>query len=256
MELALELIKGPDEIDGTVWQVHLPPPRKTALKDFKVAVMLNDANADVEQNYQDCLQDVADALAKAGATVSDTARPALETSRVMEVYIWLLRAATSRRYQGEELEWLRDIAAKGDEENWYLGMMAEATVMEHREWLALANERAGMRLAWAEFFKEWDILLCPAAASAAFPHDHEGERHSRNIIVNNREVPVTDQLFWAGYSGVVLLPSTVAPAGRTPDGLPLGLQAIAAHGEDLTSIEFCKRTSQEIAGFEPPPGYD
>jgi hypothetical protein len=38
----------------------------------------------------------------------------------------------------------------------------------------------------------------------------------------------TDQLFWAGYSGVVYLPSTVGPAGLTSSGLPVGYQAIAA----------------------------
>ena len=41
----------------------------------------------------------------------------------MEVYILLLRTATSRRYQGQELAWLRGIAEKGDEENRYLRMM-------------------------------------------------------------------------------------------------------------------------------------
>ena len=52
------------------------------------------------------------------------------------------------------------------------------------------------------------------------------------ITVNNKQVPTTDQLFWAGYSGVVYLPSTVGPAGLTTAGLPVGYQAIAASGAD------------------------
>ena len=69
-------------------------------------------------------------------------------------------------------------------------------------------------------FKDYDILLCPVAASAAFPHDHthEGKRWKRRITVNNNRVSPTDQLFWAGYSGLVFLPSTVGPSGITPSG--------------------------------------
>ena len=76
-----------------------------------------------------------------------------------------------------------------------------------------------MRLKFNAFFKDYDILLCPVAASAAFPHDHEheGKRWRRRITVNNKRVPPTDQLFWAGYSGLVYLPSTsVRPASRRP----------------------------------------
>jgi len=55
---------------------------------------------------------------------------------------------------------------------------------------------------------------------------------------------------------MVYLPSTVAPAGQSPEGLPLGLQAVAAEGEDKTAIEFCRLTANEIFGFQAPPGYE
>ena len=38
-----------------------------------------------------------------------------------------------------------------------------------------------------------------------------GLRHLRTIVVNNRKVPVVDQIFWAGYAGITLLPATAAP---------------------------------------------
>jgi len=128
--------------------------------------------------------------------------------------------------------------------------------MHHRDWLALNNRRHQMRLAWAEFFKEWDVLLCPAAASAAFPHDQKGERHERTITVNGKQVPTTDQLFWAGFSGVVYLPSTVAPGGVTPEGLPVGVQIVGPQYGDLTCIALARMLEQEFQGFVPPPGYE
>ncbi len=47
----------------------------------------------------------------------------------------------------------------------------------------------------------------------------------------------------------------MAPVGRTPDGLPVGIQIIAAHLEDRTAIDFARRLADEIGGFEPPPGF-
>ena len=134
--------------------------------------------------------------------------------------------------------------------------MLHGNTLSHKEWLALESERQGLRQHYAEFFRGWDLLLCPAAAGPAWPHDHEGERWMRTIVVNGKPVPVTDQLFWSGISGVVHLPSTVGPAGFTRDGLPLGYQAIAAYGHDRTAVAFSRAVEREIGGFVAPPGYD
>jgi amidase len=112
-----------------------------------------------------------------------------------------------------------------------------------------------MRLEWARFFEEWDLLLSPAAATAAFPHDQVGERHERLITVNGKRVPSTDQLFWAGFSGMAYLPGAVAPAGLTPEGLPVGVQIVGAQYQDRACIEFARLLEREWRGFEPPPGY-
>jgi amidase len=134
--------------------------------------------------------------------------------------------------------------------------MVKGVELPHRAWLPLNNERHKLRYVFDAFFNDWDILLCPAAASAAWPHDQKGERWRRIIPVNGKPQPTTSQLFWAGYSGVVYLPSTVGPAGRTTSGLPGGYQAIARHGHDKTAVAFSRFVEREIGGFVPPPGYD
>jgi amidase len=118
------------------------------------------------------------------------------------------------------------------------------------------NERRHhMRLLWDQFFDDWDVLLCPAAASAAFPHDHVGERHERFIEVNGKPVSTIDQRFWAGYSCGYYLPSTVAPLGLTSQGLPTGVQIITREYGDYTSLKFAELLEQELGGFVPPKGY-
>jgi amidase len=133
--------------------------------------------------------------------------------------------------------------------------MLRAYVTPHRSWLIANNRRNQMRLLWDQFFDEWDVLICPAAASAAFPHDQVGERHERTIAVNGKRVPTTDQLFWAGYSGCFYLPSTVAPIGLTPRGLPSGVQIISRQYGDLTAIRFAELLEREYYAFVAPPGY-
>jgi amidase len=125
--------------------------------------------------------------------VSDRARPAIDTDHAQRVYIALLRSATSGRQSDEvfrrNLEAARTLAS--DDES-YFARQVRGNTMHHREWLGLNEECHRMRLTWAEFFKDFDLLLCPAAASAAFPHNHVGERWEQTITVNGREVPSTD----------------------------------------------------------------
>jgi amidase len=76
------------------------------------------------------------------------------------------------------------------------------------------------------------------------------------MTVNGKSVASTANLFWAGYSSVVYLPSTVGPIGCLRSGLPVGYQAIAASGRDKTAIAFSRAVEREIGGFVPPPGYE
>ena len=98
----------------------------------------------------------------------------------------------------------------------YTAWLLRANTMPVREWHAWHEKREQIRHAWAEFFRDWDLLLCPAAATAAFPHNQEGERWERMVMVNGKPQPSTTQLFWAGFPGMAGLPSTVARTDAPP----------------------------------------
>jgi amidase len=78
----------------------------------------------------------------------------------------------------------------------------------------------------ARFFKRFDVLLTPVAATAAFPHNHNPSRDERTVSVSGKSVPYAEQLFFAGLASLSYLPATVAPIGLTEEGLPVGLQII------------------------------
>ena len=257
LDLGLSIMAGPEEIEAAGWRLDLKPSSHHRIADFKVAVMLDDPCAEVDGAVQERIAAVAEFLAKSGAKVSDTARPAFDMADINRVYIGLLRSATSGRLSDEMVEANLKVARSlGPTDDSYLARMARANAMLHRDWLRLNNRRHQLRLAWAEFFREWDVLICPAAASAACPHDHKGERHERTIMVNGKQVPTTDQLFWAGFSGVAYLPSTVAPAGFTRAGLPIGVQIVGSQYGDRTTIALARLLENEFQGFVPPPGFE
>ena len=257
LDVALGIMAGPDEIDGAGWSLALPRPKKERLADYKVGLMLNDPNSEVDRSVQDELQKLADFLAQRGVSVSDRARPAIDTSRAHHVYIQLLRAATSGRLNDAQFaETKRQAQSLPPQDKSYFAGMTRANAMHHRDWLGFNEERHKMRLAWASFFRDYDLFLCPVAASAAPPHDQQGERWERMITVNNKRVPTTDQLFWAGYTCAFFLPATAAPIGASPEGLPIGVQITAPQYGDLSSIHFAKLLEREYRGFVPPPGYE
>jgi amidase len=226
------------------------------LRDFKVAVLLSDPNAEVDQSVQGEIQKLADFLRKQKVKVSDTARPAIDTAELNDVYIRLLRAATSARLSDDVWQQaVADAASLPADDMSYFAQMQRGNALSHRTWLRLNEKRHRMRLAWDAFFKDYDLMLCPVAVSAAFPHDQQGLRHLRTIVVDNKKVPVVDQIFWAGYSCVTYLPATAAPIGQSQDGLPIGVQIIGPQYGDYETIAFAKLLEKEYRSFVPPPAY-
>ncbi|MSQ65970.1 MAG: amidase [Limnohabitans sp.] len=256
LEIALGIMAGGDDVHSRGWRVNLQKPVKKHWKEFKVAVLTTAATAPVDMAVQHRIQAVADFLAKAGAKVSDNARPDIDLHEAHQTFILLLRAATARNLSQTQFRGIQQRAAalapkRDDYEAW----MLRGCALSHYEWLQLHEKRYRMQLQWEAFFKDCDFLLCPTATTTAFVHNQKGERWERMIDVNGQAQPTTTQLFWAGYSGMAYLPSTVAPAGLTPAGLPSGVQIIGPQYGDLLCIDFAKMLEKEFAAFQVPPGY-
>jgi amidase len=256
LDLALSILAGPVGDRATGYRVALPEARQTRLSEFRVGVMLDTSVIANDTKMLDQLQSTVDALAAAGLNVTEAA-PDINQAEFFENYLMLLRSATGAMFNDADYAAAQAASHRWDEgDRSYQALVDHAVTMSHREWWQHHNRREGYRLKWAEFFDTYDLLLCPTAASAAFPHDHEGTRAQRKIPINGQMEPVVDQLFWAGWSCNVFLPGTTAPAGFTTDGLPVGLQIVAPYLQDRRSIRFAALMEREIGGFVPAPGYE
>ncbi len=256
LEIALKLIAQPDERDARGLKIALARP-KAEIRKLKVAVLTSAATAEVDDSVQSAVHAAAMAFSKRGAKVSLTARPDFDLHDAHRTFIHLLRGATSSALSDEQFARQIELAGKlapGDDG--YTAWLLRANTMPLREWHIWHEKREQIRLTWAAFFRDWDLLLCPAAATAAFAHNQKGERWERMVMVNGKPQPSTTQLFWAGFPGMAGLPSTVAPAGFTREGLPIGVQIVGPQYGDLATIAAARFLERDFQPFVAPKGYE
>ena len=161
----------------------------------------------------------------------------------------MVEAAIGREAYAEALEKVANLA---DDDTSKEADVARAMTLSFRDWARLNEFRTGLRWAWHRFFQDYDVLLTPMCVTAAFPHDHNPKMGARRLTVNGEERDYFEQLFWAGMTGVSLLPSTVMPGGMTADNLPVGLHIVGPEMGDRKTITVAKLLSQRFGGFQAP----
>jgi len=253
LALALGVLAGPDAASAAAWSLQLPPPRRRALREFRVAAWLDDAASPVDTSVTGCLATLVEKLRGAGVTVDTTARPAHGFDDAMKVYYPLLFAATS---PGLPRPLFEQMAARAADKASRDPLDVDAgSTMRHRDWLVVNEARERQRANWARLFDDFDVLLCPATPTPAIVHDPSEPAAARRIVVNGESREYWDQVDWAGLVGAALLPVTVAPAARTAAGLPVGVQIVGPYLEDRTTIEFARLLADVAGGFSRPPGW-
>jgi amidase len=93
---------------------------------------------------------------------------------------------------------------------------------------------------------EFPILLCPVASIPAFRH---GER---SWIVEGRTVDYLDAVRHTQWFNALAAPAAVVPVGRSPEGLPIGVQIVARPFEDEIALGIAAVVDSAF-GYHPPP---
>ncbi|MFP5204270.1 MAG: amidase [Acidobacteriota bacterium] len=110
--------------------------------------------------------------------------------------------------------------------------------------------------AWAEMdllrsrtlveMSEFPILLCPVASIPAFRHEE------REWTIDGQSVRYLDAVRHTQWFNVLAAPAAVVPAGRSPEGLPIGVQIAARPFED-ESVLGVAAVLDAAFGYHPPP---
>ncbi|MFI5694701.1 amidase [Kribbella sp. NPDC051586] len=254
LTLLLDVMAGPDPLSlGVAHELTLRPARHERLRDFRVLVLDEHPLLPTGSAVRAAVNRVADALIDGGARVERRSPLLPDLTEAATLYAQLLFSGSVARFPVDALEELRTRAAGLSADDQSLGATRlRAMLFSHRDWMEANNRRELHRHGWRQLFAEFDAVVCPITPTPAFPHDHDPNLLERRIDIDGVEHPYFDQLVWAGLATMPGLPATAVPAGRSPEGLPVGVQLIGPMFEDHTPLRLAELLEQKIGGFQMP----
>jgi amidase len=251
LRIALGLLAGPTAPDSIAYRLALPPPRATRLEDCRIGYVLSDPFCAPDSQVARLLAQAIDAIGRRGARLSEGFPPGIDLQRTHDN--WFFLAVNSWYLPQDDIR--KRIAPLEGIDDYYSPKMIEALSSSYQEWRLRDGGRLEARAIWQNYFREHDAFLMPANFSAAFPHDQRKVWSERRVVTADGERPYRDIGRWisiATYSGC---PATVAPIGRTAQGLPVGIQIMGPFLEDATPIAIAGLLAEQLGGFTPPGGY-
>jgi amidase len=256
LALGLDVLAGPSADDAVAWRLDLPAARNGgAVPGLRVATWFDDPAAPIAADTRVLLDDAARALGDAGATVTAVAPP-VGLADLVESWQRLVLPTVSMGLPDRDFAAFCEIDGTPVADDESVSVRALRAMTErHRDWLRADERRHRHRRQFAELFQRHDVLLAPVMPTAAFPHDTETEMIARVVDVDGVPRPYLEGLHWAGGIGTLLQPVAVPPVGRTPAGLPVGVQVVAPHLHDRTAIAVAGHLEALLGGFVPPPAF-
>lgn len=227
LALVYRIIAGPDGRDTEVPPVPIDEPPALALADLRIAVVPIFPGVPVARAIRDAVRQLAQQLEQIGAVVDEAPLPMVDAS--------------------EELE-----RAGG-----LIGMMlgafeagSEAAPPSLAQYLEALHQRDQAMVAWEQFFARWDVVLCPAAMTTAFPHCEPGAP----LVVDGRE-----ELYWAVSGHTTLFnytghPALVVPYTHDGEGLPIGVQLVGKRWGEARLLAIAQALVAVTGPFRRPPG--
>ncbi|EXU64812.1 amidase [Streptomyces sp. PRh5] len=234
LDLALGLLAGPSLDDGAAWRLELPAARHRRLDKYRFAIWADDPYCRVDTETRGLLDHVSKTLHDTGAHVDGTARPVsmADSDRLFQSLMYA-RASTSASPE----TFAAEVAAAEDlapDDQSPVAFYLRSRTMRHRDWQLAHEDRHRLRQQWAAYFDDIDILITPAAPTAAVPDQTGVPVPERYITVDGERRGYWHQTTWLNLAAPVHLPAATIPAGTTADGLPLGIQLIGPYLADRT----------------------
>jgi len=230
LEVALGVVAGPVPEEAVGYRLDLPAPRHARLGDFRVLILDHHPRAGLDDEIRAALHGLGDRLRGEGAEVETTSDLLPDLGAMHDAYLAMLNVAMT------------------------IGAPNARPPSAHA-WMMMQSLQLTYRQAWAALFHDFDVVLAPAHASVAFPHDAGPDIAARKLMLNGEQTPYFATLAWSGLATYPCLPATAAPIGQTKSGLPIGIQIIGPYLEDRTTLAFSGLLEREFGGFRKPPGY-
>ena len=237
-----EVMAGPDPGDPAAAPVPLRRWSADEIRKLRVAYFEDDGATPVTPETTAAVRAAADALRSNGFSVEPWRPPNLD--RVWQFW-WNLFGRAGQMAFGPTLEGhdqdlspiLRAFRARVAEE-------PPLTAQDLLNTLLARDVLRGNLLAKMEVFP---ILLCPVCAVPGFRH---GERE---WTVQGRKVEYLKAMSYSQWFNLLGNPAAVVPVGRSPEGLPIGVQVVGRPWEEETVLGVSAIIEDACGGFRRPP---
>ncbi|MBW8843125.1 MAG: amidase [Sphingomonadales bacterium] len=171
--------------------------------EYRVLVLNAHPQAKVAAPIADALERLADALHELGVSIDRKSDLIPDLEAQQRAYMKMLNITIAR-----------GVPQDGSE---------PTTLVE---WFDLRDEQARNKRAWNRLFGSYDTVIAPTLGVTAFPRDLT-PLPRRMLDIDGEQTPFGRQFAFPGLATFPMLPATSFPIGVDPDGMPIGVQAIA-----------------------------
>jgi len=239
--LIFRALSGQDPHDPVSPPVELHEPKPVELRSNRIGFFEDDGLVPVTPETRAAVNHAAAALRDAGFRVEPFRPSTLEPLRKLW---WRFFVQCGAMFYAPEIRGKRDRLSPIFSE--FLSIAEAAPPLTAVELLDAWAELDVLRAKTLEAMSEYPVLLCPVASIPAFRH---GER---SWIVEGQAVEYLDAVRHTQWFNALAAPAAVVPVGRSPEGLPIGVQIAARPFHDETALGVAAVVDAAF-GYRPPP---
>ncbi|MGY1837270.1 amidase [Blastococcus sp. SYSU DS0510] len=234
LELALEVMSGPDGKDPHAVPVPLVPSAAVELSRLRVGWLPGEGSHPVRADILDVLRELVDTLQASGSSVEERDPGVLRTAEEVFTRVRAIEGMADIRplVEGREAQLspqLREVlAARPGHVDEYLEAMAE---------------RDYLRMRLLQMLDEFPILLMPVSLTLSFPLG------VRELAVDGNQVGYWKLLAPCRAISLFEVPVASVLCGRSREGMPVSVQVIGRPFHDHEVLAMARR----IAGLVPDP---
>jgi Asp-tRNA(Asn)/Glu-tRNA(Gln) amidotransferase A subunit family amidase len=241
LKILFEVMQGPDNGDTCAAPVSLHWPNDDHVRKLKVAFFEDDGRTPVTSETRAAVRTAAEALRSAGFELENFRPPGLEEARDLWHKYFVVAGAMLLRpmFDGRE----SDVSLIMKD---FLQRSAAEPQLSAENLLTAWMQRDLLRARFFAEMQRYPILLCPAAAIPAFKH---GER---SWAVEEKTVDYFDAWSYAEFFNLLGNPAVVVPAGRSPEGLPIGVQIVGRPWHEEETLSVAGALELQCGGWKKP----
>ena len=241
VSLMFQALSGQDATDPISPPVGLRELRLEDLRGSAIGYFEDDGLVPVTAETRQAVQDAARALRKAGFRVEEFRPRTLESLRKLW---WTFFVKCGAMFYAPTIRGRENHLSPIFKE--FLEIAGDTSPLTATELLNAWAELDVLRAKALEEMSEHPVLLCPVASIPAFRH---GERRWN---IDGRNVDYLDAVRHTQWFNALAAPAAVVPVGRSPEGLPIGVQIVARPFEDETALGVAA-VVDTASGYRPPP---